>query len=683
MFAFLYLCICVLIGFAVFNCVYPQIFQKEVYSYNKKKVSVSPVLLWFPACTLLGVVVLTWSVYILARFFYGNERALFYGNLIAMVFYTIISAGMLKWKQKKTNWGNVLVEMMTGSQRNGGIESAFFLCCTLFVGYLMYYTFHIKDGTMYVGGSVCGDFAVHLGMIRSFSWGDNFCTSYTLYAGEDIKYHFMYQFLVGNLEFLGLRIDHALNISSTLTMILASMLLYVLAVKISGKNIAGYLAVLLFYFRSSESFFHYVAETPKEENLKDKLLNNSAYIGYTPNENWGIWGWNVFVNQRHLAISLAVALLVIILVLPKLYDMFRRFRTLEINKASGISPYITECFFSPDSWKGKDYQLMILLGILAGASAFFNGAVFIALILMVFFIAALSKNRLDFVIFAGIAGVLSLVQSHTFIYGNAVSPEYYFGFLAEAKTFWGVLYFLIRLLGILVVVLGAAFMYYRGINRYLLFVFLTPAVLTFTVKMTNDINVNHKYLFISCMMLDVIAASFIAELIRKKDYVRNLCVGVLVLMLTSTGFYDIHCLKSQNAEERTVRISVEDPVSLWIKENTTSTDTFLSAPYALNRVTAAGAMLYQGYQYVCWSAGYDTAARTAQVAAMYSAASPEELKHLIEENCINYIIVDADVRAQQAYVVNEEVIASTYASVYTEGEGNAKFTIYDTAQVLQ
>ncbi|MDE6312104.1 MAG: hypothetical protein K2M46_00485 [Lachnospiraceae bacterium] len=683
MFAFIYLCICVLLGAAVFSYVYPQIFQKDVYAYNRKKVLVSPVLLWFPACAVVGILLLTWTVYILARSFYGNEHALLYANIISMIFYTIISVVLLKLKQMKSNKTNAFVAGLSDSSKYLWVERGFFLCCFLFVLYLMYYTFHIKDRILYVGGSVCGDFAVHLSMIRSFSWGDNFYTGYTLYAGEDIRYHFMYQFWVGNLEFLGLRIDHALNISSALTMIFASMLLYVLTVKISAKNRAGYIAVLLFYFRSSESFFHYVAETPTEESLKDKLLNNGAYIGYTPNENWGIWGWNVFANQRHLAISLSVALLVVILVLPKLYETFRCFRTLEIQKVCGPSAYIKECFFTKGGWKVKDYRLMILLGILAGASAFFNGAVFIALILMVFFIAALSKNRLDFLIFAGIAGALSLVQSNTFIYGDAVSPEYYFGFLAEAKTFWGVLYYLIHLLGILVVVLGAAFMHYRGVNRYLLFVFLTPAVLTFTVKMTNDINVNHKYLFISCMMLDVIAAAFVADLIQKREYIRNFCVGILVIMLTSTGIYDIHCLKKQNVEKTACKLSMEDPVSLWIKENTDSSDIFLTPPYVLNRVTAAGAMLYQGYQYVCWSAGYDTAVRDAQVAAMYSASSSEELKNLIAENDIAYIIVDADVRVQERYLVNEEVIASTYASVYTEGEGKEKFTIYDTAQILQ
>ena len=36
---------------------------------------------------------------------------------------------------------------------------------------------------------------------------NNFPTQYPHYGGQDVKYHFMFQFLVGNLEYLGFRLD--------------------------------------------------------------------------------------------------------------------------------------------------------------------------------------------------------------------------------------------------------------------------------------------------------------------------------------------------------------------------------------------------------------------------------------------------------------------------------------------
>ena len=80
---------------------------------------------------------------------------------------------------------------------------------------MMFYVFYIKDGILYSGLTVYGDYAPHTAMMRSFSAGNNFPTQYPHYGGADVKYHFMFQFLTGNLEYLGMRMDFAYNIVST------------------------------------------------------------------------------------------------------------------------------------------------------------------------------------------------------------------------------------------------------------------------------------------------------------------------------------------------------------------------------------------------------------------------------------------------------------------------------------
>ena len=162
-------------------------------------------------------------------------------------------------------------------------------------------------------------------MIRSFSGGTNFPTSYSHFAGEDIKYHFMFQFLVGNLEFLGMRLDFAFNIPSLLGMVSTFLLLYVFAVKLTGKRPVGYLAGIFFAFRSSFGVFRYLAERPRGKGVWEAFTEHSEFIGYTPNEDWGLWNLNVYCNQRHLAFSLGVLLLVLILFTPYLYAMGKLF----------------------------------------------------------------------------------------------------------------------------------------------------------------------------------------------------------------------------------------------------------------------------------------------------------------------------------------------------------------------
>ena len=97
-------------------------------------------------------------------------------------------------------------------------EILLFVVLTAFVTVMMFYVFHMKDGLLYSGFSVYGDYAPHTAMMRSFSRGNNFPTQYPHYGGQDVKYHFMFQFLVGNLEYLGLRLDPGYNLVSIMSL---------------------------------------------------------------------------------------------------------------------------------------------------------------------------------------------------------------------------------------------------------------------------------------------------------------------------------------------------------------------------------------------------------------------------------------------------------------------------------
>jgi hypothetical protein len=149
-------------------------------------------------------------------------------------------------------------------------------------------------------------------------------------------------------------------------------------------------------------------------------------------------------------------------------------------------------------------------------------------------------------------------------------------------------------------------------------------------------------------------------------------------MLTSTGIYDFITVMRKNTPDSAIVLDLEDPLTQWIDENSNSKDIFLTSNYAINQVVLGGAMLYQGWQYYAWSAGYDTLYRDEQVRKMYEAETPGELDTLVRENHIRFIIVDWDNRNSDAYRLNEENIRLTYQRVYKEGEGERELSIYDT-----
>ena len=89
-------------------------------------------------------------------------------------------------------------------------------------------------------------------------------------------------------------------------------------------------------------------------------------------------------------------------------------------------------------------------------------------------------------------------------------------------------------------------------------------------------------------------------------------------------------------------------------------------------------MLYYGWPYYAWSAGYDTYAREEEVHAMYEAGTSDKLSALVQKNNIRFIVVDFPARSNEWYYVNEHNIARTYECVYSQGEGDWSFKIYDT-----
>ena len=228
----------------------------------------------------------------------------------------------------------------------------------------------------------------------------------------------------------------------------------------------------------------------------------------------------------------------------------------------------------------------------------------------------------------------------------------------------------------------AAFLYYRGVKRYLIFVFATPFIFSFTVSLTVDPTVNHKYIMMSCMLLDVMVASFISDFLKKKDVCRYIGGVLVMVLLTSTGVYDTYSIYVRNGEGRQCELNLDSEVTQWVHENADSKDIFLTSNITVNELTMGGAMLYNGWQYFAWSAGYDTGYRDEQTAAMYSASTPEELKSLVEDNDIRFIVVNSDVRASSDYEVNEENIANTYGAVFTQPDYDGYYTIYDTASEL-
>lgn len=631
---------------------------------------INRIWLMLPASFGVGTLLLTWMVYIISWFFsvVGKaENPLLYGNIIGMTGAAVIMILLSVQKYRKQGSYRIWNIDKTQDKRRLKKEILLFGLLTVFITYMMFYVFYIKDGILYSGLTVYGDYAPHTAMMRSFSAGNNFPTQYPHYGGADVKYHFMFQFLTGNLEYLGMRMDFAYNIVSTLSLVGFLMLLYQLALRITGKMCCGVLALFLFFFRSGMAFFRFVWEHIQAGNLVETLEENTSFIGYTVNENWGLWNFNVYLNQRHLAFGLLIVSLVIWLFMD----------WLDIGCAEeekGIV-WLRNRFFTKKAWKCICPENALMAGMFLGLTSFWNGAAVIGGLLILLGFAVFSDGKLDYLILAATSVIFSVLQTRIFIWGEAVSPSLYWGFLSDDKTLWGVLWYLIQMSGIFFVgTVVLVFLLKKRQQRAALISFLFPAAFAFFVSLTPDIAVNHKYIMISYAFTAIFWAWALMQLFQKKILHRIVAV-LLAVCLTITGIYDFVVIIRNNGPGHRVSVNMNSDLTDWLEEHLTHEDLILTPEYSINEVTMSGVMMYMGWPYYAWSAGYDTYYRAAQAKTIYSTINKEELKKLVKQEKITYILYEEGMEYEQQYC-REETIASVYKLVYETEDGRIR--IYET-----
>lgn len=209
--AIYYIILGCLTGYLLLKLCLPALYNMEGYSsLYGKPVKIPRWLVIFPASFLLGTLILTWCVYIAAYLFRNTGRPMYYGNITVVLLFTLIIA-ILFYKVKFKEREEGLKAFFFGGTEH--LEYGFVLITLAVTAFMMIYTFYVKGNNLLIGLSVFGDFGPHMAMIRSFSHGMNFPTEYPFFADGTVRYHFMFQFLAGNLEFLGMRIDWAFKSS--------------------------------------------------------------------------------------------------------------------------------------------------------------------------------------------------------------------------------------------------------------------------------------------------------------------------------------------------------------------------------------------------------------------------------------------------------------------------------------
>ena len=633
-----------------------------VCGQSKEEGKKQPLLLLTSAGFGTGILLLTWAVYLFAWFFATHTKIsdpLFAADFLVLSISLIVAgtAVAVRLVQKKP------VLDFTGIRKPSIKEGILVLLLAGFAAFCFFYVFHIgKDHRLYSGYTVFSDYAPHTAMIRSFSHENNYPTQYPHFGGEDVRYHFMFQFLAGNLEHLGLPIDWAYNLPSILSLAGFWVVLGEIGAKLGSGFWARVWTVIFFLFRSGTTFFRFAAEHLRAGDLWETLRENTVFLGYTQNENWGLWNFNVYLNQRHLAFGLLITAFVIWMYLDSL---------MKIDEIRGRGT-IVKCLFAPSSWKCIFPEKALILGMMLGLLSIWNGACVIAALLILFGFAVFSAGKTDYLITAVTTILLSLCQTSVFIRGEAVSPSLYFGFIANDKSILGILIYLVCITGFFF--LGAIVMLplLSRWQRVCLGAFLLPVVFAFCASLTPDITVNQKYIMIAYAFTAVYWGWAMDQLTRFR-WKGILVMIPLVICLTATGIYDYVVIIRDNDSGHRMSVPLNSSVTRWLNENLDHEDLVLTPMYSMNEVTLSGEMLYCGWPYYAWSAGYDTNRRGEKQNIMYTTDQPELLRSLCREEGITYIIYEEGMTLD-GVPCREETIREAFPLVYEDENGY--FRIY-------
>lgn len=555
MLAIVYLVIAIFFGTQLIRLLIPDIRRLYVGIAADQNIleKVPTNLFLIPAGTLIGLLVTGWITYFLAyvmdSYIPADTPTMLPANIVAMCLFAY--CGCLFWQRcflrdyrEKEN--GTKLRKLPGFRKQAGSISFYLISLVLIlsaVSFVYFYTCYTSGGNIRLGFSIFSDFSPHVAITSGFGVGSNFPTQYPHFAGDNIQYHFMFYFLTGNLEALGLPLVWAINLPSILCFGSALTLLGTLAVLLSSRRGAFFFAPLLVLFRSGWNVFHQAKElldvpgTSLGSAVKT-LAEQSAWYGYTFRDEWGIWAINVYANQRHLALGVGLVLVFIFLFLPHFRRMF-----LHLGKTAGAGEKAKRFFASREAWIGRKndplrpWGSVILGGIIALAMPFFHGSCLICALLVLFGMAIFSEFRLGYAVVALVSVLSATLQARFFAGGasNVASFKYYFGFvipelagkskasLGEAIKSTGTVLSYLNKMGFLTVIIPAVL--FAGLLTYelirkknpyrsvLLFAFSIPLIFAFYCQVSLEVLANHKFIQVSFILFDILIAGVLANLL--------------------------------------------------------------------------------------------------------------------------------------------------------------------------
>src|SRR5438128_4586613 len=506
------------------------------------------------AALLVGLLISTWFTYLAGLAFAWTARPLLWANLL---FFLAVLA-LLSWPKWKHRIVKAAPDAAHRSQtaetyvpRPNGSGIADWLVIAgyvVLVSWMMFASFNSGDGKFKISNAEYSDFGPNTALMQSFAVGHNFPTEYPHFSGDRIRYHFLFYFQAGNLEFLGLDPAWSLNLLSITTLVAMLILAMVLGEVVFNSRAVGRLGSLLFFFFGSLS---YVPFLQKQASVRAAIQAIRQQREYLPSifpyrgELWGTWSQVTFLNQRHFASAIGILLLVVVF-------LVMRYRTLPAkqtkthpspdtvtpeatilpetlpdtvpNRAGRLEnlvesknemPYVSApteakqpAVVTTETFRAT-LPSFIFSGVLLGLLPMWNSAVFIAATAVLGVLFLLFPLRRQMLVLAVTAGLIALPQM---LYlstgsGRAQMPRLlHWGYMVDQPTAENVAKYLGFIFGFKWLLIALALIFASWFQRRLFLAVLRLLGVGFCFQFTIEVFANQKFLHIWVIIANLFVA---------------------------------------------------------------------------------------------------------------------------------------------------------------------------------
>ena len=502
-----------------------------------------------------------------------------------------------------------------------------------------------KDGFL-VAANSHGDLMYHLRVINSFAYSSNFPPQEPIYAGEPLKYHFLFDFFSATLLTLGFGLAQAVLVPAVFMMACLFALIFCFGSRFCGSRAAGLFAAFLFAF--SGGWAYLLAYSP---GIGFGELAKSVHDMYIENKSQFVFG-NILETaleaQRPFLAGFALFMAVMLMMLMALGAFGRR----EAGKSSASA--------------------ILLCGVLAGLSPLIHGYVFVGLLVSATAACLVFSGRKlrDLALFLAPAFVLAAPAAIFLLQGHGSGyPK--LNIFWEADNLPDSLVFYVKNLGLyLPLLLGGLALADRKRRLF----YLGPCALFLLANVAQlqwfEFD-NYKLIAIWYLVGAFFAAGLLAELARRGGW---LGVAVAAALLLVAGVDGILTFDYDWTNRYAVFGADEMGMAQWVIENTPAGAVFLTGQghvHPLATLTGRRTVLGPYAWVVPHSLDYGT--RSDEIHEVYSGGA--EAAAVIGKYGVGYVVVgpyESELRPNESFFAGP-----LFRKVYDENVGRDRWRIYE------